>query len=217
MARPHAPQQYPATSRVRPGSLVEVRAGPTAPCGRSSSVLTMQRGRGDLVCGWRPGALLPLSPTRRGTRVPRPRLQRPYGARHPRTAISAGRVRKAGPRGPGQRPGLGAGTGRGVMGSLAVLVDPENAERAQELLPNRKTSIRSMLICPQRDSNPRYHLERVATWAASRWGRPGEDSCGRSYHPWPPGRLAQLVERLPYTQVAAGSSPAPPIARPPAG
>src|SRR4051812_26096435 len=26
--------------------------------------------------------------------------------------------------------------------------------------------------CPQRDSNPRYHLERVATWTASRWGRP---------------------------------------------
>jgi hypothetical protein len=65
--------------------------------------------------------------------------------------------------------------------------------------------------CPQRDSNPRYHLERVATWAASRWGRRAEDSCGPSYHPWPPGRLAQLVERLPYTQVAAGSSPAPPI------
>ena len=65
--------------------------------------------------------------------------------------------------------------------------------------------------CPQRDSNPRYHLERVATWAASRWGRPSEDTGGRSYHPWPPGRLAQLVERLPYTQVAAGSSPAPPI------
>src|SRR6476646_415850 len=64
--------------------------------------------------------------------------------------------------------------------------------------------------CPQRDSNPRYHLERVATWAASRWGRPSEDTRGRSYHPWPPGRLAQLVERLPYTQVAAGSSPAPP-------
>ena len=38
-----------------------------------------------------------------------------------------------------------------------------------------------------------------------------EDTGGRSYHPWPPGRLAQLVERLPYTQVAAGSSPAPPI------
>jgi hypothetical protein len=28
------------------------------------------------------------------------------------------------------------------------------------------------------------------------------------------GRLAQLVEHLLYTQVAAGSSPAPPIARP---
>src|SRR6266571_2708452 len=30
--------------------------------------------------------------------------------------------------------------------------------------------------CPQRDSNPRYHLERVATWAASRWGRPAQNS-----------------------------------------
>jgi hypothetical protein len=29
--------------------------------------------------------------------------------------------------------------------------------------------------------------------------------------PVAPGRLAQLVERLLYTQVAAGSSPAPPI------
>ena len=42
-------------------------------------------------------------------------------------------------------------------------------------------------------------------------GGRSEDTRGRSYHPWPPGRLAQLVERLPYTQVAAGSSPAPPI------
>ncbi len=75
MARPHAPQEYPATSRGRPGPLVEVRAGQTAPCERSSSLLTMQRGRGDLVCGWRPGACLPLSSTRRGTRVPRPRLR----------------------------------------------------------------------------------------------------------------------------------------------
>jgi hypothetical protein len=41
-------------------------------------------------------------------------------------------------------------------------------------------------------------------------GGRSEDTRGRSYHPWPPGRLAQLVERLPYTQVAAGSSPAPP-------
>jgi hypothetical protein len=24
--------------------------------------------------------------------------------------------------------------------------------------------------CPQRDSNPRYGLERAVTWAASRWG-----------------------------------------------
>ena len=72
---------------------------------------------------------------------------------------------------------------------------------------------RHVWVCPQRDSNPRYHLERVATWAASRWGRRSQDTGGRSYHPWPPGRLAQLVERLPYTQVAAGSSPAPPISQ----
>jgi hypothetical protein len=26
---------------------------------------------------------------------------------------------------------------------------------------------------PQRDSNPRYGLERAATWTASRWGRRG--------------------------------------------
>ena len=45
-------------------------------------------------------------------------------------------------------------------------------------------------------------------------GGRAEDTHVRSYHPWPPGRLAQLVERLPYTQVAAGSSPAPPIETP---
>ena len=39
------------------------------------------------------------------------------------------------------------------------------------------------LGCPQRDSNPRCHLERVVTWAASRWGRPSEDTGVPSYHP----------------------------------
>jgi hypothetical protein len=34
--------------------------------------------------------------------------------------------------------------------------------------------------CPQRDSNPRYGLERAVTWAASRWGRPDEDICRRA-------------------------------------
>jgi hypothetical protein len=29
-------------------------------------------------------------------------------------------------------------------------------------------------ICPQRDSNPRYSLERAVTWAASRWGPAAE-------------------------------------------
>jgi hypothetical protein len=31
--------------------------------------------------------------------------------------------------------------------------------------------------CPQRDSNPRYSLERAVTWAASRWG-PGTECRG---------------------------------------
>jgi hypothetical protein len=35
----------------------------------------------------------------------------------------------------------------------------------------RGAAFRKRSKCPQRDSNPRYHLERVATWAASRWGR----------------------------------------------
>src|SRR5204863_3564513 len=53
--------------------------------------------------------------------------------------------------------------------------------------------------CPQRDSNPRYHVERVATWAASRWGRPGQNSraVGRGDNdaggtPTPPASVGSL-------------------------
>ncbi len=28
----------------------------------------------------------------------------------------------------------------------------------------------TLVLCPQRDSNPRSHLERVESWAARRWG-----------------------------------------------
>jgi hypothetical protein len=46
-------------------------------------------------------------------------------------------------------------------------------------------------------------------------GREQEAPKGRlSCKKYPFGRLAQLVEHLLYTQVAAGSSPAPPIAKP---
>ena len=38
--------------------------------------------------------------------------------------------------------------------------------------------------CPQRDSNPRYSLERAVTWAASRWG-PGAGQ----HSPQRPGRM----------------------------
>ena len=56
---------------------------------------------------------------------------------------------------------------------------------------------RLLSVCPQRDSNPRYHLERVATWAASRWGRPGRE------YPWPelPSVAARAVS-------SAGRAPA---------
>ena len=36
-----------------------------------------------------------------------------------------------------------------------------------------------MLECPQRDSNPRYSLERAVTWAASRWGPRSESRDAR--------------------------------------
>jgi hypothetical protein len=62
--------------------------------------------------------------------------------------------------------------------------------------------------CPQRDSNPRYGLERAATWAASRWG-PGEPRiAGRILGT--SGPLAQLVEQGTFNPKVAGSSPARP-------
>jgi hypothetical protein len=50
--------------------------------------------------------------------------------------------------------------------------------------------------CPQRDSNPRYGLERAATWTASRWG-PG------------PARIAAAIER-PVLPCPRGSRRGPP-------
>ena len=50
--------------------------------------------------------------------------------------------------------------------------------------------------CPQRDSNPRYHLERVATWAASRWGRP-ERGYPRSELPSVAARAVSSAGRAP--------------------
>ena len=46
---------------------------------------------------------------------------------------------------------------------------PRDGDRAGPVVGLRVSA--QSWICPQRDSNPRYHLERVATWAASRWGR----------------------------------------------
>ena len=45
--------------------------------------------------------------------------------------------------------------------------------RVVQRRPKRTASGR----CPQRDSNPRYSLERAVTWAASRWG-PRKESTG---------------------------------------
>jgi hypothetical protein len=64
--------------------------------------------------------------------------------------------------------------------------------------------------CPQRDSNPRYHLERVATWAASRWGRPTQNSREARLH-WSGGPVAQLGEQGTFNPKVAGSIPARPM------
>ena len=49
---------------------------------------------------------------------------------------------------------------------LARLHHPRGVRRAARMLLTGQ--------CPQRDSNPRYGLERAATWAASRWGPRGQ-------------------------------------------
>jgi Phage integrase family len=65
--------------------------------------------------------------------------------------------------------------------------------------------------CPQRDSNPRYGLERAVTWTASRWGPGGgKDSCRPRLHSLR-GPVAQLVEQGTFNPKVAGSNPARPI------
>jgi cytochrome d ubiquinol oxidase subunit II len=46
-------------------------------------------------------------------------------------------------------------------------------------LVRQHTSTARSASCPQRDSNPRYGLERAATWAASRWGPGGRRIAAR--------------------------------------
>jgi hypothetical protein len=102
--------------------------------------------------------------------------------------------------------------------SITAPVEPHIARR--QAAAQRECSARSsgwthqrQLVgreCPQRDSNPRYHLERVATWAASRWGRPTQDSRGARLH-WLHGPVAQLVEQGTFNPKVAGSIPARPI------
>jgi hypothetical protein len=67
---------------------------------------------------------------------------------------------------------------------LAVLTGLEPAtsaltgRRALQLLHRTLTSW--IVACPQRDSNPCYRLERAASWAARRWGRPRHHRIRRS-------------------------------------
>ena len=68
--------------------------------------------------------------------------------------------------------------------------------------------------CPQRDSNPRYGLERAVTWAASRWG-PGEECRGArgpriGFYTPPSGPVAQLAEQGTFNPKVVGSNPTRP-------
>ncbi len=69
--------------------------------------------------------------------------------------------------------------------------------------------------CPQRDSNPRYGLERAVTWAASRWGPAARIPPARRYTRRA-GPVAQLVEQGTFNPKVEGSSPSRPIAKSPA-
>src|SRR5436189_2043825 len=70
---------------------------------------------------------------------------------------------------------------------LAVLTGLEPAtsaltgRRALQLLHrtlHRMATLPASRSCPQRDSNPCYRLERAASWAARRWGRPRHHRTG---------------------------------------
>src|SRR5579862_4081111 len=64
------------------------------------------------------------------------------------------------------------------MDLVGVLGLPELLRQAQGLCLRRDPLLGHVPLdsesdpeCPQRDSNPRYGLERAATWTASRWGQ----------------------------------------------
>ena len=75
-------------------------------------------------------------------------------------------------------------------------------------------------VCPQRDSNPRYSLERAVTWAASRWG-PARQCRGASGAGLPAptlarGPVAQLAEQGTFNPKVVGSNPTRPTREIPA-
>ena len=69
---------------------------------------------------------------------------------------------------PGRRADHARRRGLAVLTGLEPATSALTGRRALQLLH------RTLLVmpCPQRDSNPCYRLERAASWAARRWGRP---------------------------------------------
>ena len=72
-----------------------------------------------------------------------------------------------------------------ARGAVIRRVPPEERRRSaprwegvlqclsRALLEDSRGFLHVSWTCPQRDSNPRYGLERAVTWAASRWGPVG--------------------------------------------
>src|SRR4029453_3132330 len=59
-----------------------------------------------------------------------------------------------------------------ALGQHAVLISAIPADVTRlTMLCSVGFGLAKRAKCPQRDSNPRYGLERAVTWAASRWGR----------------------------------------------
>ena len=110
----------------------------------------------------RPGATQAGGATRGGSRIVRGRIASCSLGRNELRHREA--VHELGWRVRGDQPAV-------ALFSLAPLPHSIRRRQQHEFVRGTHCLVILATICPQRDSNPRYGLERAATWAASRWGR----------------------------------------------
>src|SRR2546426_7674908 len=110
----------------------------------------------------------------------------------------------AAPRRPGKQPAASMAP-RAEANNVAS--DERPRPFASSCLSRHGESLAAGRQCPQRDSNPRYGLERAATWAASRWG-PGRPRIAAPFVRGIPGRETWRVTEPTSSSEQAGAAPA---------